>query len=173
MISLNLISPQQQHYLKIRYGHVLIKNFLGVLIILSVALAIVSLPLQRQLNNLEINNAAIKKSIAGQNQETTQKISVLNQKILDLTKITVEAYNWNRLLLALAAAAPQDVALSDFSANLSSADFTLKGYAKTREGLIAFKDNLDKAAVFSNIQSPLENYLEKQNITFSISGKIK
>ncbi len=173
MLSLNLISPQQQRYLKIKYLHLLIKNFLGLLIILSAILAIVLVFINANIKNLGQGLDSLKTAAVAQNQSQNLKIDQLNKKIADLEKISAAAYNWPLLLKELALATPEGVSLIELSANAEVKNFIIRGYAQTREQLITFKSNLDNIALFKKVESPLANYLEKANVTFEIKGELE
>jgi hypothetical protein len=45
--------------------------------------------------------------------------------------------------------------------------------ANNRDNLIQFKDNLEKESCFSEINLPLSNLVEKENVEFQIDFNIK
>lgn len=49
----------------------------------------------------------------------------------------------------------------------------LSGQASTRESLIAFKDKLNSADCFDNVDLPFSNLVLKENIDFKINLKVK
>ncbi|MDP2586499.1 MAG: PilN domain-containing protein [Candidatus Komeilibacteria bacterium] len=173
MISLNLISPEQQHNLKLKYWQTLIKNCAGVLLLAAVVTAIWLIPLDQQINGQQLANEALKTAILASNSELTEKINVLNSEIGDLIKIKNQLYSWSATINELAGLAPAEIALLEFNGSASNGIFTLKGFAKTRDALIVFQNKLNGSSFFEEIDSPLENYLQKDEVTFQITGKLK
>lgn len=172
MISLNLISPEQQNNLKLKYRQTLVKNCCGVLLIAAAALAIGLIPLRGQLTRQQLTNAAAKTSILNKNQAITEKVTALNSQIGDLIRIKNQLYRWSQTLNELSGLTPPEVALLEFNGSAQNGVFTLKGFAKTRDALIAFQNNLNASLYFKAIDSPLENYLQKNEVTFSINGQL-
>lgn len=172
MISLNLISPEQQHSLKLKYWQTLIKNCVGVLLVAAAAMAIWLVPLGQQIVGQQLANDALKTAILSNNAELTEKINSLNSGIGDLIKIKNQLYRWSQTLNELAYLTPAEIALLEFNGSASNAIFTLKGFGKTRDALIIFQNNLKASTLFKEIDSPLENYLQKDEVTFQINGRL-
>ncbi len=172
MISLNLISPEQQNSLRLKYWQTLVKNCCGVLLVAAVAMAIGLIPLSQQITRQRLANDNLKTVILNNNQEITEKVNVLNANIGDLIRIKNQLYSWSQTLNELAGLTPGEVALLEFNGSAQNGVFTLKGFAKTRDALIAFQNNLNDSAYFIAIDSPLENYLQKDEVTFLINGQL-
>lgn len=172
MISLNLISPEQQNNLRLKYWQTMIKNVVGLMLIGAVVLAILLLPVREQLNQQEAINITLKTLALAKNREITAKINSLNAAIGDLVKIKNRLYRFSATLSELAKLTPASVALLEFNASAENNAFTLKGFAKTRDALIAFQNGLLASGFFAKVQSPLENYLQQDEVTWQISGQL-
>lgn len=135
-------------------------------------MAIWLIPLSQQIARQRLANEALKTSILSNNAELTKKINALNSDLGDLIKIKNQLYRWSNTLNELAGLTPDEIALLEFNGSASSAAFTLKGFAKTREALIVFQNNLQASPLFKEIDSPLENYLQKNEVTFQINGQL-
>lgn len=170
MISLNLISPEQKDILKMKYLYILIENILGIFLITAVVVAIILIPLNQGLVILDYQNQKNKEAVTRKNIEVTEKINVLNQRIDDYLQIKKESYPWNNLLAELAKIVPPDVSLIQFTASLADNNFIIRGYAKSRDDLIELIANLNKSEAFVDIESPLTNYLQQDDVTFEIKG---
>ncbi|MFA6304675.1 MAG: hypothetical protein WCV73_04805 [Patescibacteria group bacterium] len=173
MISLNLISPEQQTHLKIRYLHILIKNCAGALVVLSTILAIFLAPLNDKIEDLKTSNTRRKETIISNSQTVTSKIKLLNQRIASLSQVNERYYSWSQTLNELGALAEPDIYLTEFTANNLEGNFIIKGYSPTRESLLNFKDKLTASSFFKKVNSPLTNYLQESDVTFEITGSIK
>ena len=173
MISLNLISPEQQKILRIRYIYLSIKNLLLVVALLTLLSALVLIPWQIRLVDLTANVKTFKILSSKQSNSIGKKINELNDKILSLSAIQSAGYAWPDLLSELSQITPEGVYLLKINANSEVKVFTINGYALTRDSLLKFKANLDKSPYFKNVESPLTNYLEESNIDFEIKGLLK
>lgn len=66
--------------------------------------------------------------------------------------------------------------LDQFSVSLGAENqynFVIGGVASTREGLVAYVENLKKSDLFSEVNLPISNLAKDKNIDFSIDIKIK
>ena len=171
MISLNLISPNQQKFIRMTCIQIVIKNIVGLMIIVTIVLTIAFTPLNKKVEQQKISDQMFRESVTAQNKERRERIIYLNSRINDLKALKDEFYPWQDFLANLANLTPENVVLLDLTATHSEVhSFTLTGFTKTRDDLIKFKEDLENSGLFSNVESPLENYLSKENITFQIRG---
>lgn len=66
---------------------------------------------------------------------------------------------------------PQDIFLENL--DISSSGVVLSGFAPKRDTLFAFKEKLGQDSLFQNINFPLSNLVNAQNINFSIRMGIR
>jgi len=172
MITLNLVSPKQKQFLKVRKFYRLLKNFLYILVIYSSVLASTLIPINDCIKNIneQVNNRKTETELRDKN--LTQKIDELNQRMVILQQIQTEFFNWSIYYKNLSGLVPEDVSLNDVYSNLFENTVVIKGYAKTRNSLITFKNSLESSAYFTDINIPLSNFLTEEGITFEIKGKI-
>lgn len=173
MINLNLISPQQKDLLKISGLYILVENILGIFLIVAILVAVILIPLNQSLVTLDYQNKKNKEAVLAKNSQVTEKIKALNQRIDDLFKIRQSTYNWDKLLAELSEQVPTGVVLKRLNASLANKLFVINGFAQKREDLIKLIDSLKQSSFFLEVASPLANYLEQNNITFEIKGKLK
>lgn len=173
MIKLNLISPSQQNYLKIKAIYVAVENILGWLVIIGIIMAIILIPVNDNLSILNEQLTYEKGRTVASNQLLTDKIKELKSKIDILASLQASNYSWVNLLTELSALTPAEVSLIQFNADLSSHQFALQGFAKKRDNLLSFKERLGQSSIFADIQSPLTDILKREEITFEIKGSFK
>lgn len=173
MITLNLISPAQQRYLKLKGIYFKIENFLCVSIIAIIIIAIVLIPINHSLTILNEQVNYEREQTKASNKILSDKVVVLNKKIEVLSSIQNENYNWPQLLVRLANLVPEGVTIIQFNAQAAAKKFMLQGYAKNRAGYLTFKENLDNSGDFPAINYPLADLLKKEDITFEINGEFK
>jgi len=173
MIKLNLISPEQLIFLKKKKFFDDIENFLGLIVLTSILISIVLIPFNSSLTFLNEMIIYDKNQSTANNKLLTDRIGVLNLKIDALYAIQSDNYDWTELLRQLANLTPADVSILKFDAQIASSQFNLQGFAKNRDSYLQFKDNLEDAGNFKNLDFPLSDILKKEDITFEIKGLFK
>jgi len=167
---LNFISPNQERNLRFGYLCFIIKDFLGVLLVLSILLAIIAIPLNiknKHLENIQKTAEELSSKIAGQNVE---QAAVLEKKATALEKIADKYYDWPAVIARLSSLVPDGVAISKFSADRNG--FSLSGTSNTRDNFLLFQKNLNDSKIFTDLESPLENYIQENSLIFNLKGKI-
>jgi Tfp pilus assembly protein PilN len=57
--------------------------------------------------------------------------------------------------------------------DIDSNKISITGWAKSRDELLLFKNNLENSELFNGVNIPLENLLQKDNVDFNIKASIK
>jgi Tfp pilus assembly protein PilN len=172
MIILNLISPTQKRELKKRQIYLVLENFLAVLLIFSIVYAVIVIPINQSIIQLNEEKNNKKQEIELKNKSITQKINELNKQIKNLYSIQNNLYNWTNYYIKLGSLVPEGLILFEISNSQETKVFKIKGYAKNRDSLIQLKLNLEKSNLYKKINIPLSNFLTAQEITFEISGML-
>ncbi|MBT4121593.1 hypothetical protein HOE31_01445 [bacterium] len=170
MIHLNLISPKQQKLLKVRNVYLYIENFLNLLIIASILIAISLIPINQTIANLSRTVEQKKGAVAASNKLLTDKINYLNEEITTIDSIQKSFNDWPGFLKELASLVPNNVLIIQINAQLKTNQFTMQGHAESREEYLLFKDNLENSEIFFDLNTPITDILQRENITFEISG---
>jgi hypothetical protein len=172
MINLNLVSSGQKKEIKLRHIYTLIKNVNYVLIIISIIIAIILLVaktiLQSKFNEVVAETTLVTKTNQGYNNNVRE----INNKINFINKIQNEFIPWSNLIKSLADMTPNDINLYYLKVDAKDQSIKIKGKAKLRSSLLNFKDSMSTAAYFKDIDFPIQNILEKENIDFEINAKI-
>jgi len=172
MISLNLISPDQKHILKLDRAYQLAENLLAVLVLFSIILAVFLIPLNKQSKELEKAIVLKKEEVQIKNKNLAEKINFLNQQMILMAEIQNEFFNWSNYLIELSKLIPEKISLSNVANDLSTQEIIIKGYAQTRDDLIAFNKNLEASQLFKEVKIPLSNFLTQEAIIFEITAKV-
>lgn len=172
MLTLNLISDELKKEIKLRHLYLLIKKINLTLIIITIAAAIVLLSaktiLQTQFNNIVNQTTLITKNSQGYNN----KIKIINSKLDFVETIQNNFIPWSNLLKTVADITTGDIGLSYLKINLEEQTIKIKGRAGQRDSLLDFKQKMEASTIFREIDFPLKNILEKENINFEINAKI-
>jgi|SRR3989339_1023531 len=172
MIHLNLISPDQKNKLQNLSLSLLVENILGILIIIGAILASAFVPLDRNLNRISKIYLANEETAKVKNKEITTQVVDLNRRVEIYGLVKDQTYGWSDLLLQLSGLTPTGIYLNQFSGSLDNNVFFIRGFAQTRNALLDFIVQLENSEYFLEIESPLSNYLQQENITFEIQGKL-
>ena len=169
MITLNLLPPTQRAEIKKERIFSVIESSLCIFLIILIFIALVLFFARKTLeNNL--------KELSSQDIKTTSEISILNEKIQEINEtlevadeIQKKTKNTSPFILEFSKTIPQGVLINSFQINTKDNSVNIKGWAKTRSDLLKFKENLEKSDKFDQVQIPLSNLLEKENIEFDFS----
>lgn len=102
-----------------------------------------------------------------------KEITQINKKTETAQKIQENFVKTSDMLDKIAGLVPDGAILNYFQFELKNNTFKISGTAQNRDTLTKMKTNLENAEFLSNIDSPLSNFLEKENIEFKFSGTIK
>lgn len=117
-----------------------------------------------------------------ENQFKNSKIQILenninsfNKQFLDLDKFYKTQPNFTIILEKILKSLPPKVNLTNvsFSYVKNEASFNVFGFATNRESLLELKDNLNKEVSFKEINFPASNWLQPEDINFSVTFKLK
>jgi len=172
MLTLNLISEELKKEIKLRHLYLFIKKINLTLIIITIVVAIILLVaktiLQLRFNNIIDQTTLVTKN----NQGYNNKIKDINSKIDFVEKIQNNFIPWSNLLKTVADITPDGIGLNYLKINFAEQTIKIKGQAGLRASLLDFKQKMEATAVFKEIDFPIKNILEKENINFEINAKI-
>lgn len=170
MLTLNLISQEQKKEIKLKRAYEITKKISYILIIITVFVAIVlligKLILQIQFIKAVNQYTLVAKSSQGYNA----KIRDINNSLNFVSEIQSNFILWSNLIKDAADRVPGGVSLSSISADRDKKSIQIKGAAKLRDDLLQFKENIEKSLIYQNVDLPLQNILQKENINFEIKA---
>ena len=126
--------------------------------------------------NLNLNSTIKNEEKNGKSEKYEQlkdydtKFSQINRKLRDIINIKSDQLYWSRLFLKLNDAIFPGIEIK--AINTSDYSISLVGISDTRDNLILFKEKLSSEKCFLNINLPLEDLVEKNNISFKIDLSI-
>ncbi|MDD5291138.1 MAG: hypothetical protein PHZ04_03405 [Patescibacteria group bacterium] len=173
MLNLNLVSQELKQEIRLRHVYKMFKQASYILVIITIFIAVVMLVakiiLQNNFNKIVEQTTLITKDSQGQNS----KIREINTHLSFVEKIQDGFIPWSYLFKDLAGYANSDINFYLVKVNKEKKEIELKGIAKTRESLLALKEGLGKSAIFYDLDFPMKNILEKNDINFEMTAKLK
>jgi len=183
MSELNLLNPAQRNKAKkiktyFATKHVLLQ-LLSLLLMITTIFYFSTIILK---NNLDSLDEQINKEIEIRQLSNVNSIEdatkLLNSQLELVNNIQNKYIYWTVLLNDFSNLVPNNITLNNvkFTTNilLDSEDKTFKisGIAKQRQDFLNFKENLTNSEYYSNINAPLSNLIQKENINFVITGTL-
>ncbi|MCU0679044.1 MAG: hypothetical protein MUC28_01180 [Planctomycetes bacterium] len=173
MLTLNIIPDTLKKEIEFRTVYRLTKNFLAWFIIALVIYSIIILAalyfLEQHLAETIVQANLITKNTGNY----TNKVKNINNQLNAISNVQGEFVKWSSFLEKFSSSINDDIALSRLSLDRNQNTIYLSGTARTRDGLLALKDGMEKIGYFSDISFPIKNLLEKNDIAFEINAKIK
>jgi len=172
MLSLNLVSQQLKQEIKLRHIYEMLKKVNGILIVITVFIAIIILSakviLQNNFNRIVEQTTLITRSSQGHNA----KIREVNARLNYVDDIQNNFIAWSYLLEDIAGSVDDNIKFNLIKVNKEEEEIILKGVARSRNNLLALKEGLEDSEIFANIDFPIKNILEKEDINFEITVKL-
>lgn len=187
MIVLNLLPPIEKRLLKFDYFRRAV-IFYGILILFLLGIFTIFLfpsylTLKLQADSLEKQISFEKATVESKRvQDFEARIGEINKNSGALLEFSQKAEILSPILESLAKVLPVGAYFTEISFRKSPAERTagqassrkvaLRGFAKTRADVLAIKYNLETGEYFTEIESPVLNYLKESDIDFVFFAKI-
>lgn len=172
MLTLNLVSSGQKREIKLRHIYSLVKAVNLTLIIITIAIAIILLVakiiLQSKFNDIVNQTTLVTKTNQGYNNNVRE----INSKLNFIKKIQDEYIPWSNLIQALSEITPADTNFYYLKIDSVGQTISIKGKSGLRSSLLEFKEKMEALAYFKDIEFPIKNILEKENIDFEINARL-
>ncbi len=172
MLVLNLVSQEIKQEIKLRHVYKLFKRMGYILVAITLIIAIIlvaaKIIIKKNLDNI-IEQTSL---VTGNSRNYMNKVKKINSQINSVMSIQKDHAPWPDLIKILAEKTPAGVKLSYIKINKENSSIKLGGKADLRDNLLALKQNLENSKIFSNLDFPLENILEKKDVYFEINAKI-
>jgi hypothetical protein len=172
MLTLNLISEELKKQIKLRHLYLFIKKVNLALIVITIFIAII-LSVAKAILQVNFNNIVEQTTLVTRNnQGYNNKIKEINSKINFVEKIQSAFVPSSNLLKTIAGVTSKNINLYYLKINFLEQTIKIKGKADLRENLLDFKQKMEATTIFRDIDFPIKNILEKENIDFEINAKI-
>ncbi|MCG2695545.1 PilN domain-containing protein [Candidatus Parcubacteria bacterium] len=172
MLTLNLIPQKLKKEAKLGRLYKELKRIGYILIIAAIIIAITLLTAKLILQN-NFNKIIEQTTLVAETSQTHNvKVRDINFQMSQISQVQNDFMELSLLVEDLAAKTPENIALSLVKINRVPPSINISGYADTREGLLSFKKNLEESPVYFDIQFPLQNILQKENVSFEMSATL-
>ena len=173
MINLNIISQELKKEINTKRIYSSYKNLLAIIFIALVfyTSAYLGCLLILQIHFVEtVKDTTL---ITRGSENYSAQVRQLNSAITNIESIQSEYTNWSYLLEFIHQLSGQNININNININKKNAEITLSGIAATRDGLLELKEKLEESNYFTEINLPIKNLLEKENINFNIDSSFR
>jgi hypothetical protein len=166
MIKLNIIPDKIKKEIKLNFLYNVAKKTLYILIIffsifgiaLMISEYILLSTLAKEINGTSLNFKNSANSIQN-------KVNEINNKLVLLENIQKDFTRWSLLYNFISKETPDKLVFSRIEINKKVPSIIFKGTSDTRDNLLVFKKLLEDSLIFENIDFPIQNLLQKENIS--------
>lgn len=169
MITLNLISEEvKKAHARMHINSVIRNN----LLLLFIAITLISIMIL--FGKIYLQEKFI--AVVEENTQTTDRIqslitfevTVSNDILKSVKTIQDEYIPWQRLLVILSEITPETVVIRQIQITQERGSLNLLGTAQDRDSFLLFKQHIDANPLFTNVESPISNILNKTDINFTL-----
>jgi len=165
-IVLNLLPPLKKKALQ---NELILAHFQSIILILlvTVTFAIGTLIIVRTQLNANYQDLARRSSDSASAEATAdlENIKQTNAYLRRVRDIQSQYISWSEIVEAVTAIMPPDTRLENLQID-QDGKVHLTGVAKTRDGALELLKRLKGAPFLKDVQSPLTNILQKDNVSF-------
>jgi hypothetical protein len=172
-LRLNLLPPDKKVYLQRMILTQFTKNILEFLLFFLCIGGITLVLGQSVLENYFYNLTDNLVSASNYNASVNKNIKQIN-RILNQTRLAQSEYFlWSPFLIDFTNDVPNGVVLTGAFFDAKKKTINISGKAETRQDLLSFQDKLNSSPTLESVDIPLSQLTEKENVTFSLTAKIK
>ena len=171
MLHLNILPKSQKKEIKLKLLFVALKNLFAFIVILLILYIITFLAVKLMLQMHFVDTIEETTLVTKSTQNYSKQVHDINIQIDAVDTIQNKSTNWSYLLEFLSKGINNDIALSGLAINRTNDTIILSGFAGSRQSLLELNEQLENSGIFENINFPISNILEKDNINFEIGAK--
>lgn len=171
MLKLNLIAEEAKKELKMEKLTRSLSNVAIVLILALLACSGAAVYAQKMLD-IDIKHISDSIQTINDNSENYNiKIRSFNELIDRTKEIQADYIPWNCFLETLIVK-KYGIRMQSLMIDKNNSKLSIKGFASTRDSLLAYKTELEKSPYLSEINLPFNSLLNKNDINFEITAKL-
>ncbi len=174
---INLLSASQKRVItRERYNYIT-KNasfvIVSLLVIITLSLYFSQMLLVGQSENLQ-QQIDDELALKGDSRITTinDATNELNATIASVSVIQANYIQWTSFFVTFADLVPPGIRINSLNIDTDDLSATLSGTATTRETYQAFLAALETSTLFTSVNSPISNLIQKENISFTITAQL-
>ena len=172
MIHLNLIPDAQRERLKRERLFLFVHTITGYLVV-AIAVATILITASRFMLISHFNKLRSNTSLVNiEHQVFQNNIEEINYKLSVAQSVQKNFSKFSTLIYEVTKLIPEGVILTFVTVDRATGAFRITGIAPTRDALTQTKERLENSRFVTELQAPLSNFLEKEDVDFRFAGKL-
>ena len=172
MLTLNIIPKSLKDEIKLQITYLKLKNLLAFLLFLALIYSTAFVALSFVLEMHSINLVHRTNIATRSNDDFSKQVRSINSDVGIVESIQSGYTEWSYMMENLMKTIPRDISISQFTANKNTNLVTINGLARTRDSLLDLKELLEASPNYENVEFPIKNLLQKENINFTITAQL-
>jgi Tfp pilus assembly protein PilN len=172
-IHLNLLPPAKKSYLERLVGIFLLKDIIQLFLLVVAAMSAVLIWswifLEKDFASLTASAVAINRDYYAYNQDTKYVNDLLREINLATKNFTPLTPKLTDLINSL----PHDIKIHSLQLDQGANTLTINGIASSRANLLSYQETLNKISWIQNLEAPVSQLFQKENIDFEFKAKLK
>jgi len=173
MLSLNIIPDEIKKEIKLFNILTIVKNYFYIIFIFLCIYSCVFLIFKLALINHFNETVDRSNFISKKTEDNSNKIRGVNSLLNSVERVQNDFVAWSNLLSYVGQITDDAISMKQIKVSKTEGTIILSGNAATRDALLKLKNEIEKSAYFKDLDFPIKNILEKENINFEITAKIK
>ena len=172
MLTLNLLSRDLKKQTELNRIYKLVKKISNILLVTAfmVVIMLVTAKYILQYYYKQVTDYNI--LVAENDQNYNIKANKINSQLNVVTNIQKNFIGWSYLIKDLINETPTGITFSNIAMAKDRGTIKITGRADSRDNLLTFEQNLKDSKIYSNINLPIKNILQKENINFEIKANL-
>ncbi len=168
MLRLNILPDDFKKEIKLTSIYSVFKNIILLFVFLTAILGIIFLLGDAVLQTYMDNSGLGRSFFQNDYQDLDAQVKEAELKIGYVVAIQEDAINWSKLIEDVMTKTNNNITFSRITINREKYQLNLFGHAETRRDLIDLKDAFEESDSYLTVDFPIENILEKNDITFNM-----
>jgi hypothetical protein len=175
MIILNLLPAEKKRGIAAersqRLQRKLVVIFLSCLILSVAILFTAHWYIGYEIKSVDDQIVTAQQVLRSRGDDSNTQIEAMNAQLTQLQLIQKDHILWPSIVGQLTDSLVPGITLNSVAFDAIAQSVTLSGTALTRQNLVAYKEKLGSLPFISNIESPLSDLIQRENINFEFKGK--
>ena len=175
MIILNLLPAEKKRSIAAersqRLQRKLVVIFLSCLILSVAILFATHWYIDYEVKSIDDQIVTAQQVLRSRGDDSNTQIEAMNAQLAQMQGVQKDHILWPSIISQLTDTLVPGITLDSIAFDASAQTVTLSGIALTRQNLVAYKEKLGSLPFISNIESPLSDLIQRENINFQFKGK--
>lgn len=169
---INLLSPQKPEQLRRMIRIQFLKSMLELVLFVVCVIALTFVGGWKLLDGHGKKISVLVSTVSKQHAETNQRVNAVNAFLKQADSVQSSYMLFTPFLQSLTEQIPSGIRLTELTVRPGEKGVVMRGIADTRETLLALQQALVGLPFLHNVEIPLSDLVQKEQVTFSLSAAL-